>query len=97
MSLSVSLFIAAVGTVLHWGFLYIFSFVGVALYQFGKELMHAPIINTSTFNQFTVGLIIGGAVATAVGWWMAYRRHPFIGAMLGVSSGTVATVLCWAI
>lgn len=95
LMLPMSFFIATVATLIHWTFLFIFGkAVGMAS-EIPAAIINTPVAGAAPFGAFNVGLNLGGVVATAIFWIMAYKRHPFIGVAAGVSGGAIVTLFCW--
>ncbi len=92
LSRRMSLWIAAACTVLQWALLLCVAFVGTLVSAFIH--FREPV---SGFNKFTLGLVLGGLVATAIGWVFAFRRHPVAGATIGAAAGVVTAVLAWLV
>ncbi len=90
MSLRMALWTAAAWTVVQWTLLVSFGFLGTvvsAFFSYDKAV--------DGVNKFTIGLAIGGVLATVVCWLFAFRRRPFVGATIGMAAGIVVSVFCW--
>lgn len=90
MSRRMALWTAAACTLLQWALLVCFGFLGTVVSAFIHY--NKPVTG---YNKFTIGLVIGGVVATVICWIFAYRRHPFVGATIGAAAGMLVSVFCW--
>ncbi len=97
MALAVCFGIATVGTLIHWAILLSLAFSGAVVAHFFDGNRDAAGVNSPGVNKFILSMLLGGVVATWIGWFMAYKRHPFVGAVAGVSAGMGVTVVCWLI